>query len=269
MANNYFSHDSNARNDEKIIAVRLKYGMEGYGVYFAVLERMRDIDNYIHVKDYNIIAFDLRVSNSLVKSIIEDFGLFEFTEDGKRFYSESFLQRMKQKDEKSSKARNSASKRWNAMRTHENNDANALRTHENNDALKGKKSKVNNKPPNPLKKGGGSKQMKKDDSLNAEARKVFEEHYRNVFSEDYYWTAKDAGNMTKLLNALKYRLTKKGLPDDTGDVVNALQSFLESVSDKWILDNYSVPVIFSKFNEIIAQAKEKNYEQQRDNIYMP
>lgn len=32
--NSYFPHDSNARNDAKILKVRMKYGAEGYGVYF-------------------------------------------------------------------------------------------------------------------------------------------------------------------------------------------------------------------------------------------
>lgn len=90
----YFSHDANARNDEKVIALRLKYGAEGYGIYFMILERLMESKEYIHVKDYNIIAFDLRVSNSIVKSIIEDYGLFEFTDDGKHFYSVSFQKRM-------------------------------------------------------------------------------------------------------------------------------------------------------------------------------
>lgn len=94
----YFSHDSNARNDEKIIAVRMKYGVEGYGAYFMILERLMESTNYIHVKDYNTIAFDLRVSNTLIKSIIEEFGLFEFTEDGKHFYSDSFKRRMQPLD---------------------------------------------------------------------------------------------------------------------------------------------------------------------------
>jgi hypothetical protein len=102
MANNkdayYFSHDSNARNDEKIIALRMKHGMEGYGIYFAILERMREEKDYFHVKDYNIIAFDLRVSNSLIKSVVENFGLFQCAEDGSRFYSKSFLERMNAKD---------------------------------------------------------------------------------------------------------------------------------------------------------------------------
>lgn len=28
----YFSHDSNARNSDKLLAVRIKHGAEGYGI---------------------------------------------------------------------------------------------------------------------------------------------------------------------------------------------------------------------------------------------
>ncbi len=50
-----------------------------------------------------MIAFDLREDTSLIKSVVEDFGLFVFTDDGKYFYSESFKQRMEIKDEQSRK----------------------------------------------------------------------------------------------------------------------------------------------------------------------
>ena len=91
---NYFSHDSNARNDEKLVRLRMKHGAAGYGVYFMVLERLREEREYMSAKDYNMIAFDLRVDASIVKSVVEDFGLFTFTDDGKCFYSESFTRRM-------------------------------------------------------------------------------------------------------------------------------------------------------------------------------
>lgn len=91
---NYFSHDSNARNDEKLVRLRMKQGAAGYGVYFMILERLREEAEYMSAKDYNMIAFDLRVDAAIVKSVIEDFGLFTFTDDGKCFYSESFTRRM-------------------------------------------------------------------------------------------------------------------------------------------------------------------------------
>ena len=86
--NNYFSHDSNARNSDKIIPLRAQMGAEGYGIYFMILERLREEPTYMSVKDYNMLAFDLRVDSAKIKAVVENFGLFVFTDDGKYFYSE-------------------------------------------------------------------------------------------------------------------------------------------------------------------------------------
>lgn len=144
---NYFSHDSNARNDEKILALRIKFGAEGYGIFFMLLERLREETNYMCVKDYNLLAFDLRVNSSVLKSTVEDFGLFAFTEDGKCFYSDSFKERMNLKDIVSSKARESVNKRWEKQNA-PNNDTNVskeytnvLRMNNKTDTSKGKESK--------------------------------------------------------------------------------------------------------------------------------
>lgn len=106
----YFSHDSNARNSEKLLNVRMKYGAAGYGIYFMIIERLREEVEYMSVTDYNVIAFDLRVDSSVVKAIVEDFGLFDFTEDGEFFYSESLMRRMSAKDN-ISKSRSAAGKK--------------------------------------------------------------------------------------------------------------------------------------------------------------
>lgn len=111
----YFSHDNNARNDEKILAVRMELGAEGYGIYFMLLEKLLETENYILIKDYNRLAFDLRVSSEKIKKVIENFGLFQFTEDGKLFYSESLLRRMRPLDnlrkQRSEAGKKSAEKR--------------------------------------------------------------------------------------------------------------------------------------------------------------
>lgn len=137
----YFSHDSNARNDDKIIAVRMKHDWKGYGLFWAVIEKMREANNYKCVRDYNVIAYDLRTDASTIKSIVEDFGLFVFTEDGKHFYSERLINSMDIKDCKSLKAKESADKRWELERSKNQNDANALPTHTDSNAIKDKLSK--------------------------------------------------------------------------------------------------------------------------------
>ncbi|WP_300790314.1 Lin1244/Lin1753 domain-containing protein [uncultured Bacteroides sp.] len=168
----YFPHDSNARNSEKLIRLRMRHKAAGYGVFFMILERLREEPNYMSVKDYNVIAFDLREDASLIKSVVEDFGLFVFTEDGKYFYSESFSRRMGIKDDEKAKRSEAGKKgmarRWeNAKKSTENpvenqdvnnsvitelsdNDNNDITTVENSITSKVKKSKVkNNKEKSP------------------------------------------------------------------------------------------------------------------------
>ncbi len=106
----YFPHDANARNDEKILAVRMKYGIEGYGIYFTLIEKLLESTEYTLLKDYNTIAFELRVGAEKVKSIVEEFGLFQFTECGKLFYSESLKNRMDPLEELREKRREAGRK---------------------------------------------------------------------------------------------------------------------------------------------------------------
>lgn len=113
---NFFSHNFNARNDNKVLNLRMALGAEGYGIFFMLLERLGEEAEYMSVKDYNAIAFDLRVDTSKIKKVVEDFGLFVFTEDGEYFYSESFNARMAIKDNVSKKksiaGKKGADKRW-------------------------------------------------------------------------------------------------------------------------------------------------------------
>lgn len=106
----YFPHDSNARNSEKMVELRMHHGAAGYGVYFMLIERLREAADYSCVVNYNSIAFDLRVSAELIKSVLRDFRLFAFfqTDEGERFYSESLRQRMKPMDEMRVQRRNAA-----------------------------------------------------------------------------------------------------------------------------------------------------------------
>lgn len=41
----YFQHDYNARNDPKILELRSEYGMEGYGVYWCIIETLAEDEN--------------------------------------------------------------------------------------------------------------------------------------------------------------------------------------------------------------------------------
>lgn len=119
------------------------------------------------------------------------------------------------------------------------------------------KRKKNNTPSPPL-KGGGKRRKRESKEINSKARFLFEEYFKKTFFDSYYWTAKDAGNMSQLLQKLIFSREQKQMPVDDASVLYALQVFLSSVKDGWLLENFSVANLNSKYNEIIAQAKNGN-----------
>jgi hypothetical protein len=131
----YFSHDYTARSDEKIKQLIRRHGMTGYGIYWAIVEDLYQNANALRI-DCDGIAYDLRADCEMVRSVLFDFELF--VHDGGKFGSHSVQRRLDQRNEKSKKARESASYRW--------NNANALQTKSDRNAIKEskvKESKVN------------------------------------------------------------------------------------------------------------------------------
>jgi hypothetical protein len=99
----YFSHDSNARNDQRLMKVRMKYGMEGHGIFFGIIEILREQKDYtLTFDDIDSISFDLRVDKEKIEDIVENYDLFEI-KGHTMFYSKSLMRRMLALDEKRQK----------------------------------------------------------------------------------------------------------------------------------------------------------------------
>lgn len=96
----YFSHDSNARHDPKILSMISVYGMAGYGWYWVIIEILREQEDYkfsiVKEHSYNAIAMQLYIDCNAAKKFIDDcINEFElFVSDGQNFWSESLLERM-------------------------------------------------------------------------------------------------------------------------------------------------------------------------------
>lgn len=110
----YFSHDINAVFDEKISYMRDKYGMEGYGVYWAIIEKMRESEDsgftlplsnmtYISLKQNLQPKIDIK---EFIEDCINEYHLFE--SDGECFWSKSLRDRMAIKSNKSETLRANA-----------------------------------------------------------------------------------------------------------------------------------------------------------------
>jgi hypothetical protein len=129
----YFSHDYNSREDEKIINLIADMGYEGYGIYWAIIEMLYKNKGIMQTQ-YERIAFALHTDYDKVKKVIEAYQLFKNNQNN--FWSESVKARLKIRKEKSETARQSAYSRWNKQ------DANAMRTQCDSNA---KKKEINKK----------------------------------------------------------------------------------------------------------------------------
>lgn len=132
----YFSHDYNARNDKKLIKLFMKHGVSGIGIYWCIVEMLYEESGYLNIDEYERIAFELRIEYDVVKSVIQEFELFDF--DSEKFWSNSAISRLDQRMLKSEKARESVMKRWIKNKS----NTNVIRSNNDSNTIKVKESKV-------------------------------------------------------------------------------------------------------------------------------
>ena len=108
MANReFFSHDSDAFYDEKIVGMRADYGFESYALWWFIIERMRKEEDF--KLDYNKKIFrSIKVLTGttidvekFINDCINEYELFIL--ENEKFYSKSFLNRMNLMIEKQQK----------------------------------------------------------------------------------------------------------------------------------------------------------------------
>ena len=124
MKKTYCLYESTSFNDYKVIKMRSKLGIESYGIFWALLELLFNEENKLCIDDYDALAYSLQCDSNILKQVIEDFDLFVL-EDG-CFYSKRLNNHIEDINNKSTKAKESASKRWsnaNAKRTHTDSNA--------------------------------------------------------------------------------------------------------------------------------------------------
>lgn len=137
----YFSHDANAQDDPKCMILIDQLGMEGYGIFWALIEKLRAEKDY--KLPFNIIPSLARrwgTSKEKVETVVKIYDLFVIESDD--FFSARLVRSM---NEKSEKARISAESRWQQQRDNQPVNANGcerIKTHMRNDAIKVKESKV-------------------------------------------------------------------------------------------------------------------------------
>ena len=139
----YFSHDANSQDDPKCMVLIDQLGMEGYGIFWALIEKLRAEKGY-QLPLATIPAFAKRwgTSKEKVETVVKNYNLFKIKQN--YFYSYRLKKSM---EEKTERAKLSASARWgdaNALQPNNKRIANGMQK----DAIKVKESKEKEKKGN-------------------------------------------------------------------------------------------------------------------------
>lgn len=237
----YFPHDANAGNDPKILALRAKYSFYGYGVYWYIVEYLRNQPDFripeTLLKSLEFLipteeVFNREITVQEIINLCLSLGLF-IIKDG-YFYSESLITRMSEVNGKIEELRDAgrrgAAKRWGK----EEVDGHPMATHI---APNSNKSKVN------------ESKLKEKEYTPTEIYNYYAKNIRNGASTDAI------KNITNLLKAGATREELLGR-------INAYKAYLQK--------NPTEPRFYIQANNFFGRAaRYKDYEPLKLVTYMP
>jgi predicted house-cleaning noncanonical NTP pyrophosphatase (MazG superfamily) len=95
--------------------------------------------------------------------------------------------------------------------------------------------------------------------LRESVKNLFLESYKEKSKSDYYWGAKDATALIGLIRKIDFKVKAKfpEATDRSPEIIKAFEFILKEIKNEWILDNFSIPMINTKFNDIYLQLKKK------------
>jgi hypothetical protein len=184
----YFPHDSNARQDIKILKLRTRHGWSGYGLYWGIVEALRDQDEYcFESDDRELISLAIGCTVDELLPVLDtciEVGLL-VEEDG-YIYSPSLTRRMVRMDEIREKRREAGEKGGKASQSKSKEEANGQANGQakNEDCLSIKeKKRKGNKEKNlntPAQAQDGASTKQKDERTRC-VEEVFEKNFWPVY----------------------------------------------------------------------------------------
>lgn len=99
----------------------------------------------------------------------------------------------------------------------------------------------------------------RDVTINTHCRLIFEAIYLQKKGTEYYFEGKDAGAISRLIKKIQAKMPENERFENHAIAEN-FKIFIEAIFnsgrvEKWIIDNLSLSIINSKFNEIYSQLK--------------
>ena len=92
--------------EQRSAKLRARMGWAGYGIYLAILQRLRSEKECVLELDYESLAFSFWTNEETLRTIIEDFGLFTINREKRCFFSPLLDEMLLSIDPALAKARN-------------------------------------------------------------------------------------------------------------------------------------------------------------------
>lgn len=106
----YFSHDYNAANDTKILFLRHQLGMEGYGIYWYLIEQLANAGGKLPLELIPVLAMQMHCTDVKVNGVLMNFDLF--TIESGEFWSDRLQEHLELRLKLSASGKEGANNRW-------------------------------------------------------------------------------------------------------------------------------------------------------------
>lgn len=98
----------------------------------------------------------------------------------------------------------------------------------------------------------GTKDTKKEPTLTALLKPIFESFFKSRTNMDFAWSAKEMKSLKDFGEKLRASIKAKDNPHDDEHIASALPIFLSKIDDPWVLSHLSPSILNSKYNELIS-----------------
>ena len=233
----YFLHDTNAFNDEKVTELFMKFGYEGLGLFYTILEKFASQEKPIKT---DVIKSQLKIGKRLNKcwKFMEEIDLIQSV-NGESF-NKQLLNFSESYQIKKEKTRIKVAE-WREKQANKENVTGYVPV---SNPPKVKKSKVKE-----------SKVIK--NPFHSKMKTVFMDFYKSKSETEYYWTGTDGNHINQLTKKLISKIEESGKIVSCENLTEIFKVLLNKLPEWYLTDGLSVSVINSKFNEIITQIKTK------------
>ncbi|MHB8260458.1 MAG: DUF4373 domain-containing protein [Bacteroidia bacterium] len=259
----YFSHDNDMRDDERIKAVRRKFSHIGYSTWNMLLERLCRAENFkieYSEESIDIMAGDFNIEPLQLKEIIDYLiKLKLIIQEGNVIYSQTMITRF---EGLFRKRKRDAEKLSPAITPISNIIA------DDNTQSKVKDSKVNKSKEEEIKEKGNTENLSplffhsenSKEEIISTTKTIFEK-----YAPKYVWERKDREQLLLLLQ--KICLTKTDLKT-AEQLTEAFDSFLQKLPDYWRSKKFTIPNLNSNYNEIISEIRAKQNSAKSKNSFV-